>query len=231
MLTYFSLNLIISDGKRLAAGLKHCKEGWHLPCRGSTFRISPSQCGPVKDCLCFREDTMTVRAHSWPLCFIKQAVTHTQPDVTVNYAHRKTREGCLPGRGGLGEHAHRSPVPVSCSVTCNRQRAFAGTPQYVVWWVARADAGKHTQWRPERDATHLGALTSSLLCCVVVFWFSEDLLICRERKCKNTEQTAGPIKDTLAPASTESVELVEKFCLCCLWLQAHQVETWVKYLR
>lgn len=43
-----------------------------------------------------------------------------------------------------------------------------------------------------------------------------------------TEQTTWSIKEALAAASVESV--------CCLvfavlWFQAHQVETWLKYLR
>lgn len=78
MLTYFTLNLIISDGKRLATGFK----------RG---RISRSHFRPVNDGLCLGVHTMTVRAHSWPLCFIKQAVTH---------AARSQQSTLLTGRGG-----------------------------------------------------------------------------------------------------------------------------------
>lgn len=43
MLTYFPLNLIISNRKLQLCGVKLYKSRWHLPCRGSTFRISPSQ--------------------------------------------------------------------------------------------------------------------------------------------------------------------------------------------
>lgn len=181
MLTYFTLNLIISDGHRLVAGVEHCKEGWHLPCRG---RIGPSQCRPVKDCLCFWVHTMTVRAHSWPLCFIKQAVTHT----TRHHCHLCSQEdeGRMSAPNWCWSAVQRrvwracTVLPCSCAVPVSDLTLIT---------VRKLSQGLHSMWRDGWHRlmlvnTHSGGWsktsldwrTSFALCCVV-FLFSGFLKI------------------------------------------------------
>lgn len=65
-----------------------------------------------------------------------------------------------------------SHLTLELIVTIGNQRVgFAGTQQYVVWWVVQTDAGKHSLQMPERDVAQL----EDLGCC---FFFS----LSRQRK-------------------------------------------------
>lgn len=61
-------------------------------------------------------------------------------------------------------------------------------------------------------------------CAVCLFPRLNFFYVGKENGLPNTEQTPRRIREALAPASMESVDFVEKFCLCCLWFQAHQVD-------
>lgn len=111
------------------------------------------------------------------LCALLSRPWHTQPNVTVNCApiwiikrREQEEEGRMSAENWYWSAEQRRvrrarpPTPCSCVVplsdltliTIRKLRvAFAGTQQYVAWWVVQADAGKHTLWRPERDVTQL----------------------------------------------------------------------------
>lgn len=141
----------------METGFKHCKMGY-LPWGGNTFRISPSQCLPVKGCLCFQSTNHDSQSSLMAFVLYK-AGRNTRSPMSLSTICSQERDGRMSAANWCGSAGQRAGEHVGhCSVrSCvvppldltldsliiirKRRVAFAGTQQYAAWWVVQADAG------------------------------------------------------------------------------------------